>query len=168
MLRPPQRARRGFLARRRGHSGLTDEPPLPPGLEVYRPTGLLGSTILVVDDERGLRAQLTRDLAALGYRPLEAATPAAARELLDAEPVDAVILDLLMDGDDDGFRLLAWIRESRPATPVSVLSAARTASAHIRRAYELGASSYFVKGNIPLAHLYSDLAARMQDARRAV
>jgi len=120
----------------------------------------------VVDDERSLRAQLTRDLTALGYHPLEADTPAAARQVLENETVDAVILDLLLDGDDDGFRLLSWIRESRPDTPVSVLSAARTASAHIRRAYELGASSYFVKGNIPLAHLYSDLAARMLEASR--
>lgn len=122
--------------------------------------------MLVVDDERSLRTQLTRDLAALGYRPLEADSAAAARDLLETEQVDAVILDLLMNGDDDGFSLLAWIRQTRPLTPVSVLSAARTASAHIRRAYELGASSYFVKGNIPLAHLYSDLAARLQDSRR--
>ena len=82
---------------------------------------------------------------------------------METEAVDAVILDLLL-GEDDGFEVLSWIRERRPEMPISVLSATRTASAHIRRAYELGASSYFVKGNIPLAHLYSDLAARMLDA----
>ena len=42
-----------------------------------------------------------------------------------------------------------------------VLSAAQVNSASIRRAYELGASSYFVKGNVPMAHIYSDLAARL-------
>lgn len=145
---------------------MPDEPKLPPGLEVYRPRELLGRSVLVVDDERSLRQQLTRDLDALGYRALQAETPEAARKALESEPVDAVILDLLLEGEDDGFQLLAWIRERSPLLPVSVLSAARTASAHIRRAYELGASSYFVKGNIPLAHLYSDLAARMLDASR--
>lgn len=125
---------------------------------------LLGRAVLVVDDERSLRQQLTRDLKALGYAAFEADSADAARRLLDTEAVDAVILDLLLDGEDDGFQLLGWIRERRPRLPVSVLSAARTASAHIRRAYELGASSYFVKGNIPLAHLYSDLAARMLEA----
>jgi len=45
--------------------------------------------------------------------------------------------------------------------PVIVLSAAQVNSAAIRRAYELGASSYFVKGNVPMAHIYSDLAARL-------
>src|SRR2546430_2912879 len=39
--------------------------------------------------------------------------------------------------------------------------AARFNSASIRRAYELGASSYFVKGNVPMAHIYSALAARL-------
>ena len=143
---------------------MPEEPKLPPGLEVYRPRELLGRSVLVVDDERSLRQQLTRDLQALGYAALEADSADAARRVIDSETVDAVILDLLLDGDDDGFQLLAWIRERRPRVPVSVLSAARTASAHIRRAYELGASSYFVKGNIPLAHLYSDLAARMLEA----
>ena len=42
-----------------------------------------------------------------------------------------------------------------------VLSAAQVNSAAIRKAYELGASSYFVKGNVPMAHIYSDLAARL-------
>lgn len=143
---------------------MPEEPKLPPGLEVYRPRELLGRAVLVVDDERSLRQQLTRDLKALGYEALEADSADAARRLLDTQAVDAVILDLLLDGEDDGFQLLGWIRERRPRLPVSVLSAARTASAHIRRAYELGASSYFVKGNIPLAHLYSDLAARMLEA----
>jgi DNA-binding response OmpR family regulator len=145
---------------------LLEEPKLPPGLEVYRPRELLGRSVLVVDDERSLRNQLTRDLDALGYRALQADSPEAARQLLESEQVDGVILDLFLQGEDDGFQLLGWIRERSPRVPVSVLSAARTASAHIRRAYELGASSYFVKGNIPLAHLYSDLAARMLETTR--
>jgi DNA-binding response OmpR family regulator len=144
---------------------VAEPPPLPPGLDAYRPAELLGSTVLVIDDESSLRDQLRRDLGALGYRPLEADGAAAAADALAGEPVAAVILDLMLGESEDGFQVLAAIREQHPQLPVTVLSAARTASAHIRRAYELGASSYFVKGNTPLAHLYSDLAARMLEAR---
>src|SRR5437879_528259 len=105
-------------------------PPLPPGLE--------------------------------GYRPSVAATVQEARDVLEHERVAAVLLDLVLDEhEDSGFDLLVWIRQHHPGLPVIVLSAAQVNSASIRRAYELGASSYFVKGNVPMAHIYSDLAARL-------
>ena len=44
-------------------------PPLPPGLEVYRPAEVLGSAVLVVEDEPAMRQQLRIDLHDLGYRP---------------------------------------------------------------------------------------------------
>ena len=65
--------------------------------------------------------------------------------MLEHERVAAVLLDLVLDeGEDSGFELLTWIREHHPGLPVIVLSAAQVNSASIRRAYELGASSYFV------------------------
>ena len=91
-----------------------------------------------------------------------AATVQEARDVLEHERVAAVLLDLVLDEhEDSGFDLLVWIRQHHPGLPVIVLSAAQVNSASIRRAYELGASSYFVKGNVPMAHIYSDLAARL-------
>jgi len=137
-------------------------PPLPPGLEVYRPAEVLGSAVLVVEDEAAMQQQLRIDLHDLGYRPLVSASAPEARELLEHERMAAVLLDLVLDeGEDSGFELLEWIRHHHPGLPVIVLSAAQVNSAAIRRAYELGASSYFVKGNVPMAHIYSDLAARL-------
>src|SRR3989440_4290468 len=137
-------------------------PPLPPGLEVYRPADVLGSSVLVVEDEAAMLQQLRIDLHDLGYRPSVAASAPEARELLEHERVAAVLLDLVLDEhEDSGFELLTWIRQHHPGLPVIVLSAAQVNSASIRRAYELGASSYFVKGNVPMAHIYSDLAARL-------
>ena len=137
-------------------------PPLPPGLEVYRPPEVLGSSVLVVDDEVPMQAQLRLDLSQLGYQPSVAGSVEAAMEHLNRERVAGVLLDLVLDeSDDSGFRLLSWIRSHHPGLPVVVLSAAQVSSAAIRRAYELGASSYFVKGNVPMAHIYSDLAARL-------
>ncbi len=137
-------------------------PPLPPGLEVYRPAEVLGSVVLVVEDESAMQHQLRIDLHDLGYQPLTASTAAEAVVLLERERIAGVLLDLVLDeGEDAGFDLLTWIRGHHPGLPVIVLSAAQVTSAAIRRAYELGASSYFVKGNVPMAHIYSDLAARL-------
>jgi DNA-binding response OmpR family regulator len=137
-------------------------PPLPPGLEVYRPVDVLGSSVLVVEDEAAMQQQLRIDLHDLGYRPSVASSAPEAMLLLEHERVAAVLLDLVLDEtEDSGFDLLIWIRQHHPGLPVIVLSAAQVNSAAIRRAYELGASSYFVKGNVPMAHIYSDLAARL-------
>jgi len=137
-------------------------PPLPPGLEVFRPAEVLGSAVLVVEDEAAMQQQLSIDLHDLGYRPSASSSAPEAKELLSRERMAAVLLDLVLDeGEDSGFELLTWIREHHPGLPVIVLSAAQVNSAAIRHAYELGASSYFVKGNVPMAHIYSDLAARL-------
>lgn len=151
--------------RRKGGDGARREirlPPLPPGLEVYRPADVLGSSVLVVEDEAAMLHQLRIDLHDLGYRPSVAATVLEAHNVLENERVAAVLLDLVLDErEDSGFELLTWIRRHHPGLPVIVLSAAQVNSASIRRAYELGASAYFVKGNVPMAHIYSDLAARL-------
>jgi two-component system, OmpR family, response regulator len=137
-------------------------PPLPPGLEVYRPVEVLGSSVLVVEDEAPMRAQLRLDLGDLGYQPRVASNAPEAQAVLARERVAGVLLDLVLDeGEEAGFDLLQWIRQNHPGLPVIVISAAQVSSAAIRRAYELGASSYFVKGNVPMAHIYSDLAARL-------
>ena len=136
-------------------------PPLPPGLEVYRPAEVLGSRVLVVDDEVPMQMQLQLDLNDLGYQPKVAGSADAARDLLTRERMSGVVLDLVLDeGEESGFELLRWIRQHHPGLPVIVLSAAQVSSAAIRKAYEHGASSYFVKG-VPMAHIYSDLAARL-------
>ncbi|MGH7881964.1 MAG: response regulator transcription factor [Candidatus Dormibacteraceae bacterium] len=137
-------------------------PALPPGLDVYRPPEVYGSVVLVVEDEAPMRRQLEIDLQALGYRVHTAADAEAALEILQAVRVSGLLLDLVLDErEDSGFELLQRIRASHPGLPVLVLSAAQATSAGVRRAYELGASGYFVKGSTPMAHVYSDLAARM-------
>jgi DNA-binding response OmpR family regulator len=142
--------------------GRAAPPPLPPGLEAYRPGEVIGSVVLVVEDEAPMRSQLRLDLDDLGYQPRVASSAAEAQEILRHERVAGVLLDLVLDeGEEAGFELLRWIREHHPGLPVIVISAAQVRSAAIRRAYELGASSYFAKGSVPMAHIYSDLAARL-------
>lgn len=109
-----------------------------------------------------MQVQLRLDLNDLGYQARCAGSAPEAMGILSHERVAGVLLDLVLDeSEESGFDLLAWIRRNHPGLPVIVLSAAQVSSAAIRRAYELGCSSYFVKGNVPMAHIYSDLAARL-------
>jgi DNA-binding response OmpR family regulator len=122
----------------------------------------MGLSVLIVEDEAPLQAQLRLDLQDLGYLPKVAGSAEEARALLSRERFAGILLDLVLDEtEDSGFELLAWVRQHHPGMPILVLSAAQVSSAAIRRAYEQGASSYFVKGNVPMAHIYSDLAARL-------
>jgi DNA-binding response OmpR family regulator len=121
-----------------------------------------GAVVLVVEDEAPMRTQLEIDLQELGYQVRAAPSAEEAMAALERERVSGVLLDLVLDEDEEsGFALLSRIRDSHPGLPVLVLSAAQASSAGVRRAYELGASGYFVKGNSPMAHIYSDLAARI-------
>lgn len=52
------------------------------------------STVLIVDDEAGLRRVLERYLERRGHRVLSAGTAESACELLAAEAVDALLLDI--------------------------------------------------------------------------
>src|SRR5256885_13546027 len=127
-------------------------PPLPPGLEVYRPADVLGSSVLVVEDEAAMLQQLRIDLHDLGYRPSVAASAPEARNLLEHERVAAVLLDLVLDEhEDSGFELLTWIRRHHPGLPIIVLSAAQVNSASIRRAGEAGAPPPLLHGKRPPA-----------------
>ena len=78
-------------------------------------------TILVVDDEPSLRLLCRVNLELEGYRVLEAGTIGVARELLAAEPVDVVLLDVHV-GTDNGLDLLDEIEGLELPVRVVVLS----------------------------------------------
>ncbi len=75
--------------------------------------------VLVVDDDESLRLLCRVNLELDGYRVLEAPALGRAREILAAEPVDVVLLDLDLGGRDGG-ELLSELR-SRRAGPAVVL-----------------------------------------------
>ena len=78
--------------------------------------------ILVVDDERSVRMMLEAALRAQGYRVTCVANGAAAREQLEAEEFDVVLLDLQL-GDTDGIEVLREVKRLWPATEVILLTA---------------------------------------------
>ena len=52
------------------------------------------ATVLIVDDDAGLRRALDSTLGSMGYRVLTAGSPDTAYTLLRAEHVDAILLDI--------------------------------------------------------------------------
>jgi UDP-3-O-[3-hydroxymyristoyl] N-acetylglucosamine deacetylase len=78
-------------------------------------------TILVVDDEAGIRESVRGVLADEGFRVLEAEDGRGALRLMAQERPRLVILDIWMP-EMDGIELLRHIRDAHPGTPVIVIS----------------------------------------------
>jgi two-component system, cell cycle sensor histidine kinase and response regulator CckA len=81
-------------------------------------------TVLVVDDEEGLRTLVCRTLRDQGYGTLEAAHGAEALELMEnaPEPVDLVVTDVVMPGMD-GRELGRRLTQRWPTVPILYISA---------------------------------------------
>ncbi|HPH96391.1 MAG TPA: response regulator [Anaerolineaceae bacterium] len=82
------------------------------------------NTILVVDDERFNRALLTASLKQQGYDVLTAENGLQALEVIQATPIDIVLLDLMMPGMD-GFEVLKRLKSNPQLRhiPIIVVSA---------------------------------------------
>jgi DNA-binding response OmpR family regulator len=114
--------------------------------------------ILVVDDEPTIREIVVSYLEREGFTTLEAADGNRARELLERDPPDLVVLDLMLPGTD-GLELCRWIR-SRSRLPVIMLTARGEESDRIV-GLELGADDYVTKPFSP-----RELAARVRTVLR--
>jgi CheY-like chemotaxis protein len=99
-------------------------------------------TILIVDDDEGVRRSLAFDLAPYGLRVLEAADGREGLELARREKPDAILLDVLMPKLDgwQTLRALKDLPETR-TIPVVILSAVDDRPFGI----SLGAFDYLVK-----------------------
>jgi two-component system response regulator HydG len=99
--------------------------------------------ILIVDDQRNMRATLAILLRGAGYVTDEAADGETAIERIGAESYDLVLTDLRM-GRVDGLEVLRKVRESSPATEVIVMTAYGTVESAVT-AMRLGAYDYLQK-----------------------
>lgn len=74
---------------------------------------MMHRTVLVVDDEPGIRESLRRLLLRAGWRTQTAASPSEALAALAGDPPDAAILDVRMPDDNgvaSGLELLVRLR----------------------------------------------------------
>ncbi|PFG73158.1 response regulator [Tepidiforma thermophila] len=81
----------------------------------------MAATILVVDDDDPVRVMLARLLRTHGFTVLQAAHAAEARAILEREPVDLVISDIVMPGES-GMELRRAVLETRPDLPFILIS----------------------------------------------
>jgi CheY-like chemotaxis protein len=81
-------------------------------------------TILVVEDNKALRALTTRWLSHLGFRVLEASDGPEARELFKhhGNEVALLLTDMVMPGGISGLELAGYLREKKPGLKVIISS----------------------------------------------
>lgn len=99
--------------------------------------------ILVVDDEPAVRAAVRRALGFEGYDVRVAGDGREALDLMAREPVDAVVLDVLMPALD-GLEVCRRLRAAGDSTPVLMLTARETVADRVT-GLDAGADDYLVK-----------------------
>jgi DNA-binding response OmpR family regulator len=77
--------------------------------------------ILVVDDQKDVRAMICMVLRVNHFDVVEAASPAAALKVFSEENFDVAIVDIFLE-DSNGLDLIAGLRERAPNIPVVAVS----------------------------------------------
>src|SRR5437868_3402672 len=117
------------------------------------------ATVLVVDDDPGIRESAAMALEKAGHRVVQAADAASAQRMLRELRIDVVVSDIYMPGEN-GVELLQWIVERRDP-PRVILMTARGSIETTALAQRAGAFDYLAK---PFE--LSELIARVGDAIR--
>ncbi|WP_290652841.1 response regulator [Aquisalimonas sp.] len=115
-------------------------------------------TVLVVDDDAQVRAMLHDYLGSHGLQVHLAADGRAARGMLADRPIDVVLLDLAMPGED-GLSLARHIRERYPCGIIMVTASANVVDRIV--GLEVGADDYVTKPFDP-----RELLARIKSVLR--
>ncbi len=100
------------------------------------------ATLLVVDDDRDIRMLLANSLGARGYRVETASNTRDMDQVLASIPIDLIILDVMMPGEDG---LSACRRLARADGPQIVLLSALGEEQDRILGLEVGASHYLSK-----------------------
>jgi len=124
----------------------------------------MAERILIADDDETLRESLELVLAAEGYEVTGARDGTAALAALEAQPVDVVLCDLRMPGQD-GLELLPQILRRVPGTTVILMSAYGSADLAVE-ALRRGAYDYLAKPFQPAELLLALRKARERERLR--
>ncbi|MCD4824070.1 MAG: response regulator [Phycisphaerae bacterium] len=75
-------------------------------------------SILIIDDDEDYLFQQKAYLEAAGYEVIATESSEKAEELIEQHKPDLVVVDLMMEEDDTGFRLCYFIKKNHPSMPV--------------------------------------------------
>lgn len=93
--------------------------------------------IIIIDDQDAIRSIVRRTLERHGHTVVEAPDGQAGMRLLLEQPVDLVITDIFMPGQD-GIETLRAVRKDFPGVPVIVMSGgSRIGDLDLREAAEV-------------------------------
>lgn len=106
--------------------------------------------ILIVDDQADIRRLISLTLGRQ-YSLMEAGDGAAAISMVETSRPDAVILDVMMPGDLDGFDVLTKIKSDESTRSICVVMlTAKGQASDIDNAIIKGADAYLIKPFSPL------------------
>ncbi|MEJ2031937.1 MAG: response regulator [Deltaproteobacteria bacterium] len=101
-------------------------------------------TVLVVDDLEEQREIAAGMLRKLGYRVFTAADGEEAIRFLKKQPVDLLVLDMIMEPGPDGLETYRRILEERPGQK-AIIASGFAENERVREAQQLGAGAYVAK-----------------------
>ena len=100
-------------------------------------------TVILADDDGGIRTVISRALSRQGYRVQATATAATLWRWIEDGTGDVAIIDVVLP-DENSLDLLPRIKQRRPGLPIIVMSAQNTLLTAVR-ATERGAFDYLPK-----------------------
>ncbi|MCR5878616.1 response regulator [Phenylobacterium sp. J367] len=129
---------------------------------------LVRPRLLIVDDLEDNRILMSRRFSRRGFDVLQAGDGPEALEIVAREPLDLVLLDIVMPGMS-GFEVLTRIREIHSSATLPVIMATvKDGSADVVRALRLGANDYLTKPvdfDIAQARLEAHVARKQAEER---
>jgi two-component system, OmpR family, alkaline phosphatase synthesis response regulator PhoP len=119
--------------------------PLSPGAKGLAGGSAIPPSVLVVEDEQDIRELVSYHLLKEGYRVAGAATGEDAVKLIESQPPDLVLLDLMLPGMD-GLSLCRQLRaDPKTANTLIVILSAKGEEADVVTGLNLGANDYVTK-----------------------
>ncbi|HWQ45456.1 MAG TPA: response regulator transcription factor [Longilinea sp.] len=102
----------------------------------------MSRTVLVVDDKQSIRVLLSDFLTGQGYTVITASDGVEACELVKENPVDIILLDIMMP-NMDGYQFITRLHKESEI-PVIMITA-KQEEADLVRAYDLGTDDFLTK-----------------------
>lgn len=110
-------------------------------------------TILIVEDEMGMRDSLREVLENGGHKVIVAEDGEIASQMIKKEMFDLVLLDIILP-KKDGFEVLKELKSDERTREIPVaLTTNLSDPKDIQKALDLGATTYLVKSNYSLADI---------------
>ncbi|MBI3922765.1 MAG: response regulator [Armatimonadetes bacterium] len=118
--------------------------------------------LMIVDDEEVVRDNVRWVMERQGWHVAEAASETQAREMVQADHFDVIVVDMKMDRDESGIEILQLSKQHSPSTEIVILTAYGNLQ-NAAKAMELGAYTY-VEKNTPDVDVYQLLLLKVRQA----